>query len=163
MVTGGPLPVRASISLTARSPKHHLRLEGGAGSAARGPGAARRSPGQPVDVQLLGRSGAWNTLHTLKTDFTGTATTNVRLTYNHALRARFAGIPGLGSAQSKPVSIGVRPLVSARAPSRPRRPSSGAAPRVAVAGHGQAGQALRAAARRPARPERASGGSAARS
>jgi hypothetical protein len=55
----------------------------------------------------------------LRTDFSGLATTNVRLAYNHALRARFAGAPGIGSAQSKPVVVGVRPSVTARLSAAP--------------------------------------------
>jgi hypothetical protein len=113
MVTGGPLPVRASLAFTATSP--HITYGTKAAFTARltGPGGGP-VPGQPVEVELLGRTGSWNALHTLKTDFGGGATTNVRLTYNHVFRARFAGIPGLSGAQSKPVTIGVRPRVSAR-------------------------------------------------
>jgi hypothetical protein len=113
MVTGGPLPVRASLAFTATS--SHITYGAKAAFTARltGPGGAA-VPGQQVDVQLLGRSGAWSTLHSLKTDFGGGTTTNIRLTYNHVFRARFAGFPGLSGAQSKPVSIGVRPRISAR-------------------------------------------------
>ena len=113
MVTGGPLPVRASVSFTPQRPNITYGTKAALSARLVAPNAAPL-PGQQVEVQLLGRTGGWRTLHILKTDFTGTATTNVRLTYNHALRARFAGIPGLSSAQSKPVSIGVRPLISAR-------------------------------------------------
>ena len=63
MVTGGPLPVRASVTFTPRSPKHHLRNEGGAERPPRGPGGGPAARA-PVEVQLLGRTGAWNTLHT---------------------------------------------------------------------------------------------------
>jgi hypothetical protein len=74
----------------------------------------RPLPGALLDVQQLGRFGAWKTLHGLETDFNGAATTNVRLAYNHALRARFAGGSGIGPAQSKPVTVGVRPRITAR-------------------------------------------------
>ena len=71
-------------------------------------------PGLPVDVQLLGRNGQWKTLHQIKSDATGSFATNVRLAYNHALRARFAGATGFGTTQSKPLTIGVRPRVGAQ-------------------------------------------------
>jgi hypothetical protein len=113
MVTGGPLPVRPTVSLTARSSHITYGSKAAFTSKLTAPDATP-IPGQRVEVQLLGRLGAWKTINILKTDFNGSAATNVRLSYNHALRARFVGIPGLGTAQSKPVAIGVRPRVSAR-------------------------------------------------
>jgi hypothetical protein len=112
MVTGGPLPVRASLAFAATS--RHIRYGRKAAFTARltGPGGAP-VPGQRVEVQLLGRSGAWRALQRLKTDFGGGITTDLRLAYNHVFRARFTGIPGLSGGQSKPVAIGVRPRVSA--------------------------------------------------
>jgi N-acetylmuramoyl-L-alanine amidase len=70
--------------------------------------------GQPVDAQLLGRNGAWKTLTRLTTDGAGAVSTYLRFAYNHAVRMRFAGAPGLLAAQSKPLTVGVRPKVTAR-------------------------------------------------
>jgi hypothetical protein len=47
------------------------------------------------------------------TDASGAFSTNVRLSYNHVLRARFAGGSGFGPVQSRAIVIGVRPLVTA--------------------------------------------------
>ena len=113
MATGGPLPVLASISLKARSPSITYGSKAVLSGRLATP-AGTPVEGQQVDLQLLGRSGTWNSIQRLRTDFTGAVTTNLRLTYNHALRGWFAGGPGLASAQSKPVTIGVRPLVTAR-------------------------------------------------
>lgn len=70
-------------------------------------------PSRPLDLQVLGKGG-WNTLQSLRTDTVGALSTKLRLAYNHAVRIRFVGEPGLGSAQSNPVSVGVRPLVQAQ-------------------------------------------------
>jgi hypothetical protein len=113
MVTGGPVLPLASLRLSARSSSITYGSKADLSARLAGPGGAPL-PGAQVEVQLLGRFGGWNTLHILKTDFSGAATTSVRLAYNHALRARFAGGPGVGGAQSKPVVIGVRPRVSAQ-------------------------------------------------
>ena len=113
MVTGGPVFPLASLRLSARSSSITYGSKADLSARLAGPGGAPL-PGAQLEVQLLGRFGAWNTLHTLKTDFSGGATTSVRLAYNHALRARFAGGPGIGWAQSKPVVIGVRPSITAR-------------------------------------------------
>jgi hypothetical protein len=113
LVTGGPPLPLATITLTAKSRAIAYGSKAALTARVRGPGGTPVA-GVPVQVQLLGRLGAWNTLHEIKTDSRGVATTNVRLAYNHALRARFAAAPGLGLAQSKPLAIGVRPSVSAR-------------------------------------------------
>jgi hypothetical protein len=113
MATGGPVPVLASISLKARSRSITYGSKAVLSGRLVTP-AGTPVEGQQFDLQLLGRSGAWNSIQRLKTDFTGTITTNGRLTYNHVLRGWFAGGPGLASAQSKPISIGVRPQVTAR-------------------------------------------------
>jgi hypothetical protein len=113
MVTTGPLPARASLALAARSRSITYGSKASLSAVLTGPGAVPLA-GLPLDVQLLGRSGTWRTLHQLKTDGAGSSTTNVRLAYNHALRASFAGFPGFGSALSKPVAIGVRPRLTAR-------------------------------------------------
>jgi hypothetical protein len=113
MVTGGPVFPLASLRLSARSSSITYGSKADLSARLAGPGGAAL-PGAQLEVQLLGRFGAWNTLHTLKTDFSGGAATSVRLAYNHALRARFAGGPGIGGAQSKPVVIGVRPSITAR-------------------------------------------------
>jgi N-acetylmuramoyl-L-alanine amidase-like protein len=113
MATGGPLPVLASVTLSARSRTVTYGSKAALTGRLRTP-AGTPVEGQPLDVQLLGRSGSWNSIQSLRTDFGGTITTNVRLTYNHAFRGWFPGGPGLASMQSKPVTIGVRPLITAR-------------------------------------------------
>jgi hypothetical protein len=112
MATGGPLPVLASVTLTAKSRTITYGSKAVLTARLRTP-AGTPIEGQPLDMQLLGRSGVWGSIHKLRTDFSGSATTNVRLTYNHALRGWFPGGLGLASAQSRPVAIGVRPLVTA--------------------------------------------------
>jgi hypothetical protein len=113
MVTVGPLAARPSVSFAART----ATITYGSKAVFRGrltaPGGAPLA-GLAVDIQLLGRSGAWKTLHQVRTDGTGSFATNVRLAYNHALRVRFAGAPGFAPIQSKPLAIGVRPLVTAK-------------------------------------------------
>ena len=112
MATGGPLPVLASVTLAARSRTITYGSKALLTARLKTPAGAPVE-GQPLDVQLLGKSGVWSSIHKLRTDFTGAATTNVRLTYNHSLRGWFPGGPGLASAQSRPVAIGVRPRVTA--------------------------------------------------
>jgi hypothetical protein len=113
MVAVGPLAARPSVSFAARTATitygSKASLSGRLTAAGGGP-----LTGFAVDVQLLGRAGAWKTLHQVSTDATGSFGTNVRLAYNHALRARFAGAPGFGATQSKPLAIGVRPLITAQ-------------------------------------------------
>ena len=46
--------------------------------------------GRRVDVQVLGRLG-WSTNHSVKTDAAGKAETQMRLSLNRRLRARFRG------------------------------------------------------------------------
>jgi hypothetical protein len=118
MVTGGPVLAVPSITLAAKSPSITYGTKAVLGARLVAPGGAPL-PGAHLDIQLLGRFGAWKTLHGLETDFSGAASTNVRLAYNHALRARFAGAPGISSAQSKPVVVGVRPSVTARLQAAP--------------------------------------------
>ncbi len=113
MVSAGPLPARASLSFTARSRNITYGSKAVLTARLSGPSGLPLA-GLRIGVQLLGRFGAWNTLHQLTTDASGLVTTNVRLAYNHALRASFAGGLGLTAAQSKPVAIGVRPRVTAR-------------------------------------------------
>jgi hypothetical protein len=118
MVPGGPPLALASLRLTARAPSITYGSKAVLDARLAAPGGAALPRGL-LDVQLLGRFGAWKTTHTLVTDSSGAATTNVRLTYNHALRARFGGAPGISPAQSKPVVVGVRPNITARlAPAR---------------------------------------------
>jgi N-acetylmuramoyl-L-alanine amidase-like protein len=70
-------------------------------------------PGRSLELQVLGKRG-WNTVQSLRTDPFGSLSTRLRLAYNHAIRARFTGEPRLGGVRSKPLSIGVRPLVAAQ-------------------------------------------------
>jgi hypothetical protein len=111
--TGGPLPALATLTLAARSSNITFGSKAVLTARLAAPGGAPLPCAQVV-AELLGRFGAWKTLHSLQTDFSGSATTSVRLAYTHALRARFAGIPGISAAQSKPVLIGVRPNIGAR-------------------------------------------------
>src|SRR4051794_26127733 len=67
--------------------------------------------GQPIDVQMLSRLGTWKTLHRLTSDGAGSVATRLRFAYNHAVRLRFPGGPGLLAAQSAPLALGVRPRV----------------------------------------------------
>src|SRR5689334_8423580 len=113
MVTAGPIVPMPSLTLVARSRTIGFGSKATLTAHLTAPGNAPL-PRAPVAIQLLGRLGSWTTLHTLATDGSGSVTTNVRLAYNHALRARFAGGPGIGSAQSKPVVIGVKPNVTAQ-------------------------------------------------
>jgi N-acetylmuramoyl-L-alanine amidase len=113
MVTAGPLAARPSVSLAARAATITYGSKATLSGRLTAPGGEPLA-GTAVEIQLLGRSGAWKTLHQVRTDATGTFGTNVRLTYNHGLRARFAGAPGLSQTQSKPIAIGVRPLVTAQ-------------------------------------------------
>jgi N-acetylmuramoyl-L-alanine amidase-like protein len=70
-------------------------------------------PGRPLEIQVLGRRG-WNTIQSLRADAGGTLSTKLKLSYNHALRAQFPGEAGLAAVRSTPISIGVRPAVTAR-------------------------------------------------
>jgi hypothetical protein len=112
MVTSGPVIPRPSISFTARKRNITYGSKATLGGRLTAPAGAPVA-GVPVDVQLIGRSGAWKTLHQVKTDVTGTFASNVRLAYNHSLRARFVGATGFGAVQSKPLAVGVRPRISA--------------------------------------------------
>jgi hypothetical protein len=113
MVMVGPLPARSSVALAARSRAITYGSKVSLTSVLTGPGAVPLV-GLPVDIQLLGRSGAWKTLHQLTSDGAGSSSTFVRLAYNHALRASFPGYPGFSTARSKPLAIGVRPRLTAR-------------------------------------------------
>jgi hypothetical protein len=62
---------------------------------------------------VLGRRG-WNSIQSLRTDAAGGLQTKVRLAYNHAVRAAYAGEPTLGGAFSNQVLVGVHPLVRAQ-------------------------------------------------
>jgi hypothetical protein len=111
--SAGPVPALASLTLTARSPGITFGSKAVLTARLAAPGGVPL-PAALMEAQLLGRFGAWKTLHTLVTDSSGSATTEVRLAYTHALRARFAGGPGISAAQSKPLVIGVRPSIAAR-------------------------------------------------
>ena len=113
MVTVGPLAAHPSISFAARTATITYGSKGAFSGRLTAPGGAPLA-GMAIDIQLLGRSGAWNTLHQVRTDATGSFATNVRLAYNHALRARFRGAPGFSTTQSKAFAIGVRPLITAQ-------------------------------------------------
>ena len=133
MVTAAPVLPLPSLTLSARS--RTITYGGKATITAHlaAPGNAAL-PGAQVAFQLLGRLGSWSTLHTLATDSGGSTTTNVRLAYNHALRAWFTGMPGIGGAQSKPLVIGVRPSVTAQLQPSPAATSLPRGTRVTVLG-----------------------------
>jgi hypothetical protein len=113
MVVPGP-PLAATTVTVPRAP---VRIDYGSkaklDATLAGPDGAPLA-GQPVDAQLLGRYGAWKTVTRLTTDGAGAVSTRMRLAYNHAVRMRFPGGPGLLAAQSKPLTVGVRPRVTAR-------------------------------------------------
>jgi hypothetical protein len=67
--------------------------------------------GKRVDIQVLGRFG-WSTNHTVTTDTTGKAETQMRLSLTRRLRARYRGEPGLLGSSSSTVQVGVRPRVT---------------------------------------------------
>ncbi len=110
-----PGPPRASTRTTAQRERRNitfgrkaaLRLSLGVGSAPVAPLGGRR-----INVQVLGRLG-WRTNHSVKTDAAGNAATNLRLSLNRRLRARFEGEPGLLPSSSASVAIGVRPVITA--------------------------------------------------
>jgi N-acetylmuramoyl-L-alanine amidase len=107
-----PRPAVASVSLapTRRRITYPEKVElFGALAGPNGAGLGGRS----VAIQFAKRTGRWATLHSVKTDIAGTYRTRVRLSYNRNVRAYFAGEPGAGTTGSVPVSVGVRPQVTA--------------------------------------------------
>jgi len=133
MVTARPVLPLPSLTLTARSRTITYGSKATVTARLTAPGGAP-VPLSPLAFQLLGRFASWSTLHMLTTDFSGAATTNVRLAYNHALRASFTGGPGIGGAQSKPLAIGVRPNVTAQLQPRPAAAGLPRGSRVTVRG-----------------------------
>ncbi len=87
-----------------------LRVSLGAGGV---PPGTPVSPlgGKRVDIQMLGRLG-WRTNHSVKTDVAGKAETQMRLSLNRRVRARFRGEPGLLPSSSTSLKVGVRPLLT---------------------------------------------------
>ena len=124
------LPPAPKLSLGADSTRVTFGTKAGLRAALAGPDGAPLA-GRPLGLQVLGRTG-WNTLQSLSTDAGGSLSTRLRLAYTHAVRARFAGEPGLGSAQSSPVLVGVRPLVQAKL--EPSAASLARGQRITVAG-----------------------------
>jgi len=124
------LPPAPKLSLGADSTRVTFGTKAGLRAALAGPDGAPLA-GRPLGLQVLGRTG-WNTLQSLSTDAAGSLSTRLRLAYTHAVRARFAGEPGLGSAQSSPVLVGVRPLVQAKL--EPSAASLARGQRITVAG-----------------------------
>ena len=112
MVPVGAFFPRPSLLFSARSATITYGSKASFTGRLSGPGGEPLAS-MPVEIQLLGRAGAWKTLHTVSTDASGAFTTNVRLSYNHALRARFAGGSIVGPVQSRAMAIGVRPLLTA--------------------------------------------------
>jgi N-acetylmuramoyl-L-alanine amidase len=112
MVSAESFAPRPAIAFAARSATITYGAKASLAGRLTAPGGGVLT-GQPVEIQLLGRVGAWKTLHSVTTDPSGSFATNVRLSYNHALRARFAGGSGFGPVQSRSLVIGVRPLVTA--------------------------------------------------
>jgi len=113
MVIPGPALGITAVKLRSSSVRIDYGTKAKVDATLTGPGSAPLM-GQPVDAQLLGRFGAWKTLASLTTDSAGTVSTRLRFSFNHALRMRFAGGPGLLPAQSKPVTVSVRPKLTAR-------------------------------------------------
>jgi hypothetical protein len=107
-----PRPPAAKLSLAADSGNITFGTKAGLRAAL---SAADSTPlgGRPLELQVLGKRG-WNTVQSLRTDPSGSLSTKLRLAYNHAVRARFTGEAGLEGVRSKPISIGVRPLVQAQ-------------------------------------------------
>ena len=112
MVSAEAFAPRPAIAFAARSATITYGAKASLTGRLTAPGAGVIA-GLPVEIQVLGRLGAWKTLHSVTSDATGSFATNVRLSYNHALRARFAGGSGFGPVQSRAFVIGVRPLVTA--------------------------------------------------
>jgi hypothetical protein len=73
-----------------------------------------------VEVQVLGRLG-WSTSHTVTTDATGKAETQMRLSLTRSLRARYRGEPGLLPSSSAVLKVGVRPKLTVAAAVNGRR------------------------------------------
>jgi hypothetical protein len=90
--------------------KARLRISLGVGGV---PPGTPVSPlaGKRVDIQVLGRFG-WSTNHTVTTDTTGKAETQMRLSLTRRLRARYRGEPGLLGSSSATLQVGVRPRVT---------------------------------------------------
>ena len=90
-----------------------LRVSLGAGGV---PPGTPVSPlgGKRVDIQMLGRLG-WRTNHSVKTDAAGKTETQMRLSLNRRVRARFRGEPGLLPSSSVSLKVGVRPLLTVNA------------------------------------------------
>jgi hypothetical protein len=115
--------LREMVAQTPLAPAPKLVLEAASGNITFGSKASLRASlsapdgtplgGRQLELQVLGRRG-WNTMQSLRSDASGVLSTKLRLTYNHAVRARFAGETGLQEIRSRPISIGVRPLVQAR-------------------------------------------------
>jgi hypothetical protein len=112
MVAGVALPPAPKVTLKAVTRHVTFGTKASLNASLLAPGGAPLGV-RPLELQVNGRAG-WNTIQSLLTGVSGTLDTKLRLAYNHALRARFAGEQGLSGAQSTPVSIGVRPLVRAR-------------------------------------------------
>jgi hypothetical protein len=112
MVASATLPPAPKLTLEAAT--RHVTFGGkvSLGASLLAPGGAPLAA-RPLELQALGRNG-WHTAQSLTTDASGTIDTKLRLAYNHAVRALFAGEQGLSGTRSSPISIGVRPLVQAR-------------------------------------------------
>ena len=122
-----PGPPRASTQTIASRQRRNipygskagLRLSLGVGGVPPGTPVAPLG-GKRVDVQILGRLG-WSTNHSVKTDAAGKAETQMRLSLNRRLRARFRGEPGLLSSSSAILQVGVRPLLTVAARAEGKR------------------------------------------
>jgi hypothetical protein len=105
-----PAIARISLSSVRRRVTYPDKVElSGSLAGPDGAGLAAR----PVAIQIAGKTGRWATVQTVKADFAGTYKTRVRLAYNRSVRAYFGGEAGAGVARSIPISIGVRPQVTA--------------------------------------------------
>jgi hypothetical protein len=122
-----PGPPRASTQTIASRQRRNIPYGSKAGlrvSLAVG-GVPPGSPASPlsakrVDVQVLGRLG-WRTNHSVTTDSAGNAETQMRLSLNRRLRARFPGEPGLLPSSSAILQVGVRPVLTLAAKAEGKR------------------------------------------
>ena len=108
------IPVGKLTRAQLRAAHRHIRF----GEKAEMKGSLATLDGQPLGgrrlaLQFLGTSG-WRPLQSITTDASGAFATRVRLSYNRAVRALFAGEGELSGSRSTAVGIGVRPRVTAR-------------------------------------------------